>query len=114
IAETDRQIQVEGERLLRQLDNDASVAGDRLVMLSANLDQAKKMASQSCDQTGLSEKTRNSVDRGLRRFHALGGVHSDWRAARGSRAVIWLCVGPGVLFAAADDPGCTCAASCLP
>lgn len=50
IAETDRQIQVEGERLLRQLDNDASVAGDRLVMLSANLDQAKKMASQSSEQ----------------------------------------------------------------
>ncbi len=50
IAEIDRQIQVEGERLLRQLDNDARVAGDRLVMLTANLDQAKQMASQTSEQ----------------------------------------------------------------
>jgi tyrosine-protein kinase Etk/Wzc len=50
ITEIDRQIQVEGERLLRQLENDARVAGDRLVMLTANLDQAKKMASQASEQ----------------------------------------------------------------
>jgi tyrosine-protein kinase Etk/Wzc len=50
IAEIDRQIGVEGGRLLRQLDNDASVAGDRLVMLTANLDQAKQMASQTSEQ----------------------------------------------------------------
>ena len=49
-AEIDHQIQVEGERLLRQLDNDAIVAGDRLMTLSANLDQAKKVASQTGEQ----------------------------------------------------------------
>jgi tyrosine-protein kinase Etk/Wzc len=49
-AEIDRQIQIEGERLLRQLDNDANVASDRLAMLTANLDQAKKNASQTNEQ----------------------------------------------------------------
>ena len=49
-AETDRQIQVEGERLLRQLDNDAKVAGDRLVTLTASLDQVKRLASQTNGQ----------------------------------------------------------------
>jgi succinoglycan biosynthesis transport protein ExoP len=47
IAEIDRQIRAEGERLARQLDNDAKVAGDRLQTLTASLDQVKKMASQS-------------------------------------------------------------------
>ncbi len=47
IAETDRQVRVEGERLARQLDNDAKVAGDRVQTLTASLDQVKKMASQS-------------------------------------------------------------------
>ncbi len=50
IAETDRQIRVEGSRLARQLDNDAKVAGDRIETLSASLDQVKKMASQSNEQ----------------------------------------------------------------
>jgi succinoglycan biosynthesis transport protein ExoP len=50
VAEIDRQIQVEGERLLRQLDNDASVARDRLAALGANLDQVKKAASQTSEQ----------------------------------------------------------------
>ena len=50
VAEIDRQIQVEGERLLRQLDNDASVARDRLAALAANLDQVKKAASQTSEQ----------------------------------------------------------------
>jgi tyrosine-protein kinase Etk/Wzc len=50
VADIDRQIQFEGERLLRQLDNDAKVAGDRLVTLSASLDQVKKLASQSNEQ----------------------------------------------------------------
>ncbi|HXX07591.1 MAG TPA: exopolysaccharide transport family protein [Pseudolabrys sp.] len=49
-AEIDRQIQVEGERLLRQLDNDATVARDRLGALVANLDQAKKLASETSEQ----------------------------------------------------------------
>ena len=50
IGEIDRQIQIEGERLLRQLDNDAKVAGDRLSALTANLDQAKKIASETSEQ----------------------------------------------------------------
>ncbi len=49
-AEIDRQIQVEGDRLLRQLDNDAKVAGDRLVTLTASIDQVKRLASQSNEQ----------------------------------------------------------------
>ena len=50
VAEIERQIQVEGERLLRQLDNDASVANDRLAALGASLDQVKKLASQTSEQ----------------------------------------------------------------
>jgi succinoglycan biosynthesis transport protein ExoP len=50
VAEIDRQIQVEGERLLRQLDNDASVTRDRLAALGANLEQVKKAASQTSEQ----------------------------------------------------------------
>ncbi|HEY6022726.1 MAG TPA: exopolysaccharide transport family protein, partial [Pseudolabrys sp.] len=50
VAEIDRQVQVEGERLLRQLDNDASVANDRLAALGASLDQVKKLASQTNEQ----------------------------------------------------------------
>lgn len=49
-GEIDRQIQIEGERLLRQLDNDAKVAGDRLSALTVNLDQAKKIASETSEQ----------------------------------------------------------------
>jgi len=50
VAEIERQIQVEGERLLRQLDNDASIANDRLAALGASLDQVKKVASQTSEQ----------------------------------------------------------------
>ncbi len=50
IAETGRQIKAEGERLARQLDNDAKVAGDRIKTLTASLDQVKKMATQSSEQ----------------------------------------------------------------
>lgn len=50
MAEIERQIQIEGERLLRQLDNDAKVAGDRLVMLTASLNQVKKIASETSEQ----------------------------------------------------------------
>lgn len=47
LAEVEREIRSEGERLARQLDNDAKVAGDRITMLSANLDSAKTQASQT-------------------------------------------------------------------
>ena len=50
IGEVDRQIRSEGERLARQLDNDAKVAGDRVVTLTASLDQVKKLASQTNGQ----------------------------------------------------------------
>ena len=50
IAEVDREIRGEGERLARQLDNDAKVAGDRIDMLTASLDAIKKMVSQTNTQ----------------------------------------------------------------
>jgi polysaccharide biosynthesis transport protein len=50
IGEIDRQIKIEGERLARQLDNDAAVAGNRLETMMASLDQVKKLASQSNEQ----------------------------------------------------------------
>ncbi len=50
IGEADRAIRSEGERLARQLDNDAKVAGDRLETLTASLDTVKKLASQSNEQ----------------------------------------------------------------
>jgi len=50
IAESGRQIRSEGERLARQLDNDAKVAGDRVQTLTESLDQVKKVASQTNEQ----------------------------------------------------------------
>ena len=50
IAEVDRQIKVEAERLARQLDNDAKVAGNRLESLTVSIDQVKKLASQTNEQ----------------------------------------------------------------
>ena len=50
IAEVEREMRSEGERLAHQLDNDAKVAGDRLETLSASLDTVKKLASQTNEQ----------------------------------------------------------------
>jgi uncharacterized protein involved in exopolysaccharide biosynthesis/Mrp family chromosome partitioning ATPase len=50
VAELDRQIHAEGERLARQLENDAKVAGNRLETLTASLDQVKQMASHTNEQ----------------------------------------------------------------
>ena len=50
IGELDRQIKTEGERLARQLDNDAAVAGNRLESLTGSLDTVKKLASQNNEQ----------------------------------------------------------------
>jgi uncharacterized protein involved in exopolysaccharide biosynthesis/Mrp family chromosome partitioning ATPase len=50
IGEIDGQIRGEGERLARQLDNDAKVAGNRLESLTASLDTVKKLASQTNEQ----------------------------------------------------------------
>jgi polysaccharide biosynthesis transport protein len=49
-GELDRQIRTEGERLVRQLENDAKLAGDRLTQLTASLDQVKKLASATNEQ----------------------------------------------------------------
>ena len=49
-GEIDRQIRAEGERLVRQLENDAKLAGDRLTQLTASLDQVKKLASATNEQ----------------------------------------------------------------
>jgi polysaccharide biosynthesis transport protein len=50
IGEADHQVRIEGERLARQLDSDAAVAGNRLESLTASLDQVKKIASQTNEQ----------------------------------------------------------------
>ena len=50
IAELDQLMRSEGERLARQLENDAKVSGDRIKTLTASLDQAKKIASQTNEQ----------------------------------------------------------------
>ena len=50
IGEVERAMRSEGERLARQLDNDAKVAGDRLETLTASLDTVKKLASQTNEQ----------------------------------------------------------------
>jgi uncharacterized protein involved in exopolysaccharide biosynthesis len=50
VAEVEREMRTEGERLARQLDNDAKVAGDRLETLTASLDTVKKLASQTNEQ----------------------------------------------------------------
>ncbi|MGE0565006.1 MAG: GumC family protein [Pseudolabrys sp.] len=50
IGEIDRQIRTEGERLARQLESDAKVAGNRIETLTASLDQAKQVASQTNEQ----------------------------------------------------------------
>jgi len=50
IGEVDRQIRTEGERLARQLDNDAQLAGDRLNSLTASIEQVKRLASQTNEQ----------------------------------------------------------------
>ena len=100
IAEVDRQIKVEGERLARQLDNDAAVAGNRLESLTASLDQVKKLASQKqrAGRAVARARTRGQdparparilsgeISRGLRaRQHqcrAAGGAHHFARHAR--------------------------------
>lgn len=50
IAEIDRNMRAEAERLARQFENDAKVAGDRLTSMTASLDQVKRLASQSNEQ----------------------------------------------------------------
>jgi uncharacterized protein involved in exopolysaccharide biosynthesis/Mrp family chromosome partitioning ATPase len=50
IAEVEREMRTEGERLARQLDNDAKVAGDRLETVTTSLDTVKKLASQTNEQ----------------------------------------------------------------
>jgi uncharacterized protein involved in exopolysaccharide biosynthesis/Mrp family chromosome partitioning ATPase len=50
IGELERQMRAEGERLARQLDNDAKLADDRIDSLTKSLDQVKKLASHTNEQ----------------------------------------------------------------
>ena len=50
IGELERQMRGEGERLARQLDNDAKLADDRIESLTRSLDQVKKLASRTNEQ----------------------------------------------------------------
>jgi succinoglycan biosynthesis transport protein ExoP len=50
IADLDQQIRGEGERVVRQLENDSKVAASRLDSLNATLDQLKKQAASTSDQ----------------------------------------------------------------
>lgn len=50
VGELDRQMRGEGERLARQLDNDAKLADDRIESLTKGLDQVKKLASRTNEQ----------------------------------------------------------------
>jgi uncharacterized protein involved in exopolysaccharide biosynthesis len=50
IAELDRQMRSEAERLARQLENDAKLADDRIDSLTKSLDHVKKIASRTNEQ----------------------------------------------------------------
>jgi uncharacterized protein involved in exopolysaccharide biosynthesis len=50
IADLDRQVRHEGEKLVRAFENDAKIAGDRVEALSANLDQLKRQAASTNEQ----------------------------------------------------------------
>jgi tyrosine-protein kinase Etk/Wzc len=50
IADLDQQIRTEGERVVRQLENDARVASARLDTMTATLDQLKKQTASTSDQ----------------------------------------------------------------
>jgi polysaccharide biosynthesis transport protein len=50
VADLDRQIRDEAEKISRSLDNDARIAGGRVESLSAGLDQLKKQASSTNGQ----------------------------------------------------------------
>src|SRR5207245_7929404 len=50
IADLERQIKGEGERLARSLENDARIAGSRVETLGSNLDQLKRQAASTNEQ----------------------------------------------------------------
>ena len=50
IADFDQQIRAEGDRLVRSLESEARVAGNRLETLTANLDQFKRQTASTSDQ----------------------------------------------------------------
>ena len=50
IADLDREITAEAEKLIRSLENDAKIAGARVEALSANLDQMKVQAASTSEQ----------------------------------------------------------------
>jgi len=98
IGEADRQIKIEGERLARQLDNDAAVAGNRLESLTASLDTVKKLASRSsarnctscsllCEASFLTVSRLAVSDSSL--LPATAASLSSWRASRSPSILIW-------------------------
>jgi uncharacterized protein involved in exopolysaccharide biosynthesis len=50
IADLDKQVAAEAEKLVRSLENDAKIAGARVDALSANLDQLKRQAATTDEQ----------------------------------------------------------------
>src|SRR5207237_8382817 len=50
IADLERQLRIEADRLARTLENDAKVAGARVEALSASLDQLKRQAASTNEQ----------------------------------------------------------------
>src|SRR5262249_35589029 len=50
IADLERQMRTEGERLARSFENDAKIASARVDGLSANLDQLKRQAASTNEQ----------------------------------------------------------------
>jgi uncharacterized protein involved in exopolysaccharide biosynthesis/Mrp family chromosome partitioning ATPase len=50
IADLDQQIRTEGERVVRQLENDARIASARLDTMTATLDQLKRQTASTSDQ----------------------------------------------------------------
>lgn len=50
IADLEAQIRIEGEKLIRSLENDARISGARVEMMTASLDQMKRQASSLGEQ----------------------------------------------------------------
>jgi uncharacterized protein involved in exopolysaccharide biosynthesis len=50
IADLDKQVTIEAEKLVRSLENDAKIAGARVDAISANLDQLKRQAATTDEQ----------------------------------------------------------------
>src|SRR5712691_156278 len=99
IADLDRQIRAEGERLARSLENDARIAGSRVEALGGSLDQLKQQAATTNEQDiqlrALEREAKAQRDllesylakyREITSRDSLGAIPSDVRVI--SRAVV--------------------------